>query len=406
MNVTPPTPTSGTVPGSSTARDRGDSTFAALLGGAVSHTAGPGATGDTAAGRASTLAEDVTGTAAATLGQLLTAATGDATTAGTADTAIPGVPADGDGADVPGSAGTTSAAGEGPADPVAASAADGADSTTVGRAATGAGTTDTDVARPSGPRSRSGRTAAAGSQQPDTQPATADVQAKNAEPSETPRTGSATPAPARGTSDAAPARPTAAQVDAPTSGTAATVPGPEAVSRAATATRTPAADSGTRLVADGPEPATGPSQVPSTDVTADPAPSSNTATSTARAGTAERPNLPAATAIDRVMRAVETLEKAPPPRQMTFDVDGVRMTVSLRGEQVHVDVRAGGDQLTNGWQRDLASSLKQRGFDLSSGQQGRDGHNGQEPQHRGHRDAPSNPAAPTRRARTDASLHL
>lgn len=92
-------------------------------------------------------------------------------------------------------------------------------------------------------------------------------------------------------------------------------------------------------------------------------------------GAAPAPSRPAegsqpvpSTALDRVMRAVEALENAPPPKRVSFEVDGLRLTVSLRGDEVNVAVRGGGDQLGSGWQRDLDGALRGRGLGLSDGQ--------------------------------------
>ncbi len=88
-------------------------------------------------------------------------------------------------------------------------------------------------------------------------------------------------------------------------------------------------------------------------------------------------------AIERVLRAVEALENAPPPRRMTFDVDGVRVAVSLTGRDVTVDL--GGDRRLP---QDLARALADRGFDLA-GESGRHG-------------APDDDRAPARRWREEA----
>lgn len=68
------------------------------------------------------------------------------------------------------------------------------------------------------------------------------------------------------------------------------------------------------------------------------------------------------TAIDRVLRAVEALENAPPPRRMTFDVDGVRIAVSLVGREVAVDL--GVDRRVP---EELVRVLQDRGFQLADG---------------------------------------
>lgn len=119
-----------------------------------------------------------------------------------------------------------------------------------------------------------------------------------------------------------------------------------------------------------------------------------------------------ATVLDRVMRAVDALENAPPPKRVSFEVDGLRLTVSLRGDEVNVAVRGGGDQLGAGWQRDLDSALRGRGLGLADGQ-GSDADRGDgrrhpddRPPHRSSGRGPAfrQPAAPD--GDTSTNLHL
>jgi len=70
--------------------------------------------------------------------------------------------------------------------------------------------------------------------------------------------------------------------------------------------------------------------------------------------------------LDRVLRAVEALEQAPPPRQMSIEVEGIRLTIGLQGDEVRVVVRAGADQLGSGWDRELGGLLREQGFDLAA----------------------------------------
>ncbi len=119
------------------------------------------------------------------------------------------------------------------------------------------------------------------------------------------------------------------------------------------------------------------------------------------------------------MRAVEALENAPPPKRVSFEVDGLRLTVSMRGDEVNVAVRGGGDQLGSGWQRDLDGALRGRGLGLSDGHASdtdREGDGRRHPdQHAPHRSPRANPAfgragdpepEPGRDTATSTSLQL
>ena len=113
-----------------------------------------------------------------------------------------------------------------------------------------------------------------------------------------------------------------------------------------------------------------------------------------------------AATIDRVLRAAEALEHAPPPRHVAVEVEGVQLSVALRGHEISVTVRAGADQLAPGWQRDLAAALGDRGLGLAAdgggGAASRDGHG---PGHHGprpDRTAPPHPGTPPSRSRRPA----
>jgi hypothetical protein len=70
--------------------------------------------------------------------------------------------------------------------------------------------------------------------------------------------------------------------------------------------------------------------------------------------------------LDRVLRAVEALENAPPPRRLAIEVEGIRLTIGLQGDEVRVVVRAGADQLGADGHRDLGDLLRGRGLDLAA----------------------------------------
>lgn len=101
----------------------------------------------------------------------------------------------------------------------------------------------------------------------------------------------------------------------------------------------------------------------------------------------------AASTLDRVLRAVEALEHAPPPRRMAIEVEGVQLSVALQGDEVSVAVRGGADHLAPGWQRDLAAALRGRGLGLAG-----DGGGGADSQHPSRRGTAGHPdRTPTRR---------
>ncbi len=50
---------------------------------------------------------------------------------------------------------------------------------------------------------------------------------------------------------------------------------------------------------------------------------------------------------------------------MTFEVDGVRVAVSLQGREVTVDVRAFQQEPAGSWREGLGRALAERGFDLA-----------------------------------------
>lgn len=178
--------------------------------------------------------------------------------------------------------------------------------------------------------------------------------------------------------------------DAPVAGPAAARPAsPVAVTRPRTAVEVPAR----------PEPAVGPDRpVDAPELVA------ATTSSVDASPAAARPDGPATTtsaaALDRVLRAVEALEHAPPPRRLAVEVEGVRLTVAMRGDEVSVSVRTGADQLAPGWQRDLATVLRDRGLGLAtdsgSAQHQGQGHDPRRGPQAGADTAPAHTRAPSR----------
>ena len=68
---------------------------------------------------------------------------------------------------------------------------------------------------------------------------------------------------------------------------------------------------------------------------------------------------------ERVADIADRLENAPPPQRLTVELDdlgGLRVTISLRGDLVRVEVNGG--TAPPQWQRDLATVLGQRGWSL------------------------------------------
>lgn len=105
-------------------------------------------------------------------------------------------------------------------------------------------------------------------------------------------------------------------------------------------------------------PTSGHESAPRTDL--DVTPATGTTPATARGiGGAARGTVPGTILAARVEAAVEALRNAPPPREAVIDVDGVRITLRLVGETVHVHA---GQPLDHGQQRDLGQALANRGF--------------------------------------------
>jgi hypothetical protein len=76
-----------------------------------------------------------------------------------------------------------------------------------------------------------------------------------------------------------------------------------------------------------------------------------------------------ASIINRVIRVVEMQQHLPPPRSMVVEIpelDGLQLTVSLRGTEVHIVTadRAQGAALFRPFQNEVAAALDARGLDL------------------------------------------
>lgn len=69
---------------------------------------------------------------------------------------------------------------------------------------------------------------------------------------------------------------------------------------------------------------------------------------------------------ERVAEIAQRLEQAPPPRRMTVEIGELRLTVSLRGDGVHVAVTGTAPADGPDWDRDLATALSARGFSLAT----------------------------------------
>lgn len=118
--------------------------------------------------------------------------------------------------------------------------------------------------------------------------------------------------------------------------------------------------------------------------------------------------------VSRVLDAVEALEHAPPPRSITLDLadlDGTRLHVALRGQEVRVtfvgDARSAGQEPA--FARELGSALADRGFTLADPAGGREDAN----PHRERSaprpvpaESPSGAATPPPRRHADNGLRL
>ena len=121
-------------------------------------------------------------------------------------------------------------------------------------------------------------------------------------------------------------------------------------------------------------------------------------------GTAAAPG----SAISRVLDALELLEAAPPPRQITLDLGDLRVRVALDEGQVRLQVLGDQRDADRDFLRSAEEALRERGFDLTGGQgeRPRDGH---EP---GAADLPAVPRAatpgtrPTQTSGARPGLHL
>ena len=140
-----------------------------------------------------------------------------------------------------------------------------------------------------------------------------------------------------------------------------------------------------------PAPETGLSAVAERNDAAAPAPLSSTTTADMALG-APAPDAPdalgepgppettgGARMLNRILDAVERLENAPPPRQLTLEVGELRVRISLEDGNVRMQLlgeqREAGQHLL----RDAGNALRARGFDLEGDDRGRRGE-GRDPQ--------------------------
>lgn len=109
--------------------------------------------------------------------------------------------------------------------------------------------------------------------------------------------------------------------------------------------------------------------------------------------------------VGRVLEAVDHLRHAPPPRQVMVempDADGLRLQVSLRGQDVHVQVHGAMLPDPAGWARDLGAGLAARGLalgDFGTGDGAAEG--GRDEGADSQRDEHQPPPGPTPPRRTD-----
>ncbi len=226
-------------------------------------------------------------------------------------------------------------------------------------------------------------------------------------------TGTPATAPASASSSTKTPSTMSAKVEIPSSGasspaTSANAATPTLPTTAADRARQAVAESPARAAVDGGE-APAPSPVAST-------PASSTA---APASASPAPAAPDASLharlVSRVIQAAEALENAPPPRTMMVELpdgEGLRLQVSLRGTEVHVQLQGAAGQGTDlgAWGRELAAGLAGRGLSLGQFQTGAEGERGQ-----GQDQAPTDdlsadddrtPSRPADRSATDGALRL
>ena len=78
----------------------------------------------------------------------------------------------------------------------------------------------------------------------------------------------------------------------------------------------------------------------------------------------DRGATPGAANVQRVLDALELLEQAPPPRQITLELGDARVRVALDDGQVRLSVLGPGNEAVEKWLEETRAALTQHGFDL------------------------------------------
>ena len=78
----------------------------------------------------------------------------------------------------------------------------------------------------------------------------------------------------------------------------------------------------------------------------------------------DRGATPGAASVQRVLDALELLEQAPPPRQITLELGDARVRVALDDGQVRLSVLGPGNEAVEKWLEETRAALTQHGFDL------------------------------------------
>ena len=107
----------------------------------------------------------------------------------------------------------------------------------------------------------------------------------------------------------------------------------------------------------------------------------------------------------RIRDTVEQLQHAAPPRHVTLEVGDLRLSVSLRGETVHVVFHGEPPAATTGWSQEVSAALADRGMTLSTGT-GEQHPGGRSQQHPDTPPAPRPTSARSATRRPRSGLHL
>jgi hypothetical protein len=85
----------------------------------------------------------------------------------------------------------------------------------------------------------------------------------------------------------------------------------------------------------------------------------------------DRGATPGAASVQRVLDALELLEQAPPPRQITLELGDARVRVALDDGQVRLSVVGPANEAVEKWLEETRAALAQHGFDLGQQAGGR-----------------------------------